>query len=91
MTDTRTPTEMKEVVREKYGQAALRVKSGGSSCCGATATTGCSDPITTKLGSEEDLLATVVGNRESFYREVLQPNEPTLAWAAAPTGRRSTP
>jgi arsenite methyltransferase len=39
---------IKEVVKEKYGQAALRVKSGGSSCCGATASTGC-DPITTNL------------------------------------------
>jgi arsenite methyltransferase len=34
--------------KEKYGQAALRVKSGGSSCCGATASSGC-DPITTNL------------------------------------------
>ncbi len=24
---------IKEVVKEKYGQAALRAKSGGSSCC----------------------------------------------------------
>ncbi len=29
--------DIKEVVKEKYGEAALRVKSGGSSCCGATA------------------------------------------------------
>jgi arsenite methyltransferase len=40
---------IKEVVKEKYGQAALRVKSGGSSCCGATAGNGCGDPITTNL------------------------------------------
>jgi arsenite methyltransferase len=39
---------IREVVKEKYGQAALRVKSGGSSCCGATVGTGC-DPITTNL------------------------------------------
>jgi arsenite methyltransferase len=26
---------IKEVVKEKYGQAALRAKTGGSSCCGA--------------------------------------------------------
>ena len=40
-------TDIKEVVKEKYGQAALRVKSGGSSCCGATAATGLGcDPIT---------------------------------------------
>ena len=28
---------LKEIVKEKYGQAALRVQSGGSSCCGAAA------------------------------------------------------
>jgi arsenite methyltransferase len=43
-----TATAIKDVVKEKYGQAALRVKSGGSSCCGASAATGC-DPITTNL------------------------------------------
>jgi arsenite methyltransferase len=42
-------TDVKEVIKEKYGQAALRVKSGGSSCCGATASTGCCDPITVNL------------------------------------------
>ncbi len=43
-------TDIKEVVKEKYGQAALRVHSGGSSCCGAsTALDGCCDPITTNL------------------------------------------
>jgi arsenite methyltransferase len=42
--------ELKEVVREKYGQAALRVTSGGSSCCGASAALdGCCDPITSNL------------------------------------------
>jgi arsenite methyltransferase len=42
--------EIKEVVKEKYGQAALRVTSGGSSCCGAsTAMDGCCDPITSNL------------------------------------------
>jgi SAM-dependent methyltransferase len=42
--------EIKEVVKEKYGQAALRVHSGGSSCCGAgAALDGCCDPITSNL------------------------------------------
>jgi len=42
--------EIKDVVREKYGQAALRVNSGGSSCCGAgAALDGCCDPITSNL------------------------------------------
>jgi arsenite methyltransferase len=41
---------IREVVREKYGQAALRVTSGGSSCCGATAASGLGcDPITANL------------------------------------------
>jgi len=42
--------EVKETVREKYGQAALRVATGGSSCCGASAAVdGCCDPITSNL------------------------------------------
>jgi arsenite methyltransferase len=42
--------ELKEQVREKYGQAALRVQTGGSSCCGASAALdGCCDPITSNL------------------------------------------
>ena len=42
---------VKEIVKEKYGQAALRVKSGGgSSCCGVSAASeGCCDPITSNL------------------------------------------
>jgi len=46
-------TDIKSVVKQKYGEAALRVglpvKTGGSSCCGASATTGCGDPITSNL------------------------------------------
>jgi SAM-dependent methyltransferase len=42
--------ELKEVVKEKYGQAALRVNAGGSSCCGASAALdSCCDPITSNL------------------------------------------
>jgi arsenite methyltransferase len=42
--------EVKEVEREKYGQAAQRVQTGGSSCCGASAALdGCCDPITANL------------------------------------------
>ena len=42
---------VKEVVQEKYGQAALRVTTGGSSCCGASAALsgGSCDPITQNL------------------------------------------
>lgn len=46
-------TDIKEVVKEKYGQAALRVHTGGSSCCGAsTAMDTCCDPITMNLYDE---------------------------------------
>src|SRR5213082_935755 len=40
-----------EVVKEKYGQAALRVtKGGGNACCGAApSSAGCVDPITSDL------------------------------------------
>jgi len=42
--------EIKDVMKEKYGQAALRVTTGGSSCCGASAALdGCCDPITSNL------------------------------------------
>ena len=41
--------DVKEIVKEKYGQAALRVQSGGSSCCGAAAASCCDDPITSNL------------------------------------------
>ncbi len=42
--------DIQQVVKEKYGQAALRVTQGGSSCCGASAALqgGC-DPITSNL------------------------------------------
>ena len=46
---------IREVVKEKYGQAALRVtnKTGSSSCCGAAAADGLScDPITSNLYDE---------------------------------------
>ncbi len=41
--------DIKEVVKQKYGEAALRVTSGGSSCCGAAPASSCCDPITTNL------------------------------------------
>jgi arsenite methyltransferase len=42
--------ELKEKVREKYGEAARRVTTGGSSCCGASPSSrGCVDPITSNL------------------------------------------
>jgi arsenite methyltransferase len=40
-----TDVDVKDVVREKYGQAALRVHSGGGSCCGGRS----SSPISSHL------------------------------------------
>jgi arsenite methyltransferase len=43
-------TDIRELVKDTYGQAALRVLNGGSSCCGATASCGTDvDPITSRL------------------------------------------
>ncbi len=44
-------TDIKQEVRDRYGKAALRVKTGGSSCCGSEAATAenCCDPITANL------------------------------------------
>ena len=46
--------EVKEIVKEKYGEAARRVVSGGSNgCCGETsALDSCCDPITSNLYDE---------------------------------------
>jgi arsenite methyltransferase len=41
---------IREAVKQKYGQAALRVNNGSSACCGATAASGTgADPITSNL------------------------------------------
>jgi SAM-dependent methyltransferase len=44
-----TPSDVKTIVREKYGEAALRVKAGTGSCCGGGSTIDCCDPITSNL------------------------------------------
>jgi arsenite methyltransferase len=45
---------IKEAVKEKYGNAALRATSGGSSCCGAAPAKSCGcDPITSNLYDAE--------------------------------------
>src|SRR5579862_5253851 len=76
--------DIKQVVKEKYGQAALRVTSGGSSCCGAASSCGC-DPITSNLYNaaqtgdipEEALLASLgCGNPTALAK--LNPGEIVL-------------
>jgi SAM-dependent methyltransferase len=44
---------IKDVVKQKYGQAALRVVSGGASCCGTSAAGSC-DPITSNLYAQSE-------------------------------------
>src|SRR5918994_5082880 len=45
---------IKDIVKEKYGKAALRVTSGtGSSCCGSASSRGECDPITSNLYGQE--------------------------------------
>ena len=41
--------DIKQIVKDKYGKAALRVSSGESSCCGSSASRGECDPITSNL------------------------------------------
>jgi arsenite methyltransferase len=77
--------DIKAVVKERYGQAALRVQTGGSSCCGATSASGCGDPITSNLYDasqanqipEEALLASLgCGNPTALAQ--LKPGEIVL-------------
>jgi len=44
--------KLKALVKEKYGQAALRVTGGGGACCGAAPSRGECDPITANLYAE---------------------------------------
>jgi arsenite methyltransferase len=77
--------DIKEVVKERYGQAAVRVKAGGSSCCGSKPGTGCADPITSNLYEagqasqipEEALLASLGCGNPTALAE-LNPGEAVL-------------
>lgn len=78
---------IKEVVKEKYAEAALRATAGGSSCCGTApaSASGCGDPITSNLYDaaqvgqlpEEALLASLgCGNPTALAK--LNPGETVL-------------
>jgi arsenite methyltransferase len=78
-------SDIKEVVRQKYGEAAHRVTTGGSSCCASSSATGCGDPITSNLYDsnqagqipEEALLASLgCGNPTALAK--LNPGETIL-------------
>ncbi|HYR86977.1 MAG TPA: arsenite methyltransferase [Terriglobia bacterium] len=79
-------TNIREVVKEKYGEAALRVLSDGNSCCGATACCGTSvDPITSQLYDEsqaaqipEEALKASLGCGNPTALAMLNPGETVL-------------
>jgi arsenite methyltransferase len=79
-------SDIKEVVKEKYGAAALRVLSGGNSCCGASAACGADiDPITSSLYDEsqgvqipEEALKASLGCGNPTALATLSPGETVL-------------
>src|SRR2546422_10046612 len=80
-------TNIKEAVKEKYGEAALRVLSGGSSsCCGAATSCGTDvDPITSRLYDEaqatqipEEALKASLGCGNPTALATLNPGETVL-------------
>jgi arsenite methyltransferase len=66
--------EIKEIVKDKYGQAALRVAEGGSTCCGSEAlSNGCCDPVTSNLYEAGE----ITGLPENAVRASLGCGNPT--------------
>src|SRR5215813_11031825 len=50
-----TDQDIKQVVRDKYGKAALKVsEDAGAACCGGRASSRQGDPITSNLYSESE-------------------------------------
>src|ERR1700757_3757246 len=86
MSSTDTKTDIKEIVREKYGQAALRVTTGGSSGCGVSPSgIGQCDPITSNLyqasqttGIPEDAVLASLGCGNPTALAQLNPGETVL-------------
>lgn len=78
-------TEIKDVVRQKYGQAAVRVSAGQGGCCSTTTATSCCDPITSNLYHpdqagevpEKALQASLGGGNPTALAE-LEPGETVL-------------
>ena len=78
-------TDVKDAVREKYGQAALSVRTAKASCCGSSSAHGAGDPITSNLYDaaesdavpEEAMLASLgCGNPTALAQ--LKPGETVL-------------
>ena len=50
--------DLKDIVKDKYAKAALRVAAaGGASCCGSASSPGACDPITSGLYTDEETAA----------------------------------
>jgi arsenite methyltransferase len=79
-------SDIKEIVKEKYGQAALRVYDGKTSCCGTAASSfGCCDPITSNLYTNgetaevpADAVAASLGCGNPTFLAQLNPGETVL-------------
>ena len=80
------PTDVKQAVKEKYGQAALRVVAGESACCGtAPSSCGATDPVTSNLyypqeaaGVPKEALAASLGCGNPTALAELKPGEIVL-------------
>jgi SAM-dependent methyltransferase len=78
-------TEIKEAVKEKYAEAALRVLNGGSSCCSTTCCGDSTDPITSRLYDDaqasqipEEALKASLGCGNPTALATLNPGETVL-------------
>ena len=80
-----TANDIKDVVREKYGEAARRVGTGTKGGCCGTSTSCCTDPITSNLYDAaqageipEDALAASLGCGNPTALAELKPGETVL-------------
>ena len=78
-------TDIKEVVKERYGEAALRVLNGGSSCCSTSRCGDSTDPITSRLYDDaqtvqvpEEALKASLGCGNPTALATLNPGETVL-------------
>ena len=78
-------TNIQEVVKQKYGQAAKQVTEGGTASCGGGAELSCCDPITKNLydegeksGLPADAVAASLGCGNPTALAKLQPGEVVL-------------
>jgi arsenite methyltransferase len=85
MSEPNTQEDVREAVKQKYGEAAKRAASGGTACCGGGAELSGCDPITRDLYSEtekgalpEKAVAASLGCGNPTALAKLQPGEIVL-------------